>query len=179
MFSFPFSFFVLFLFLSSTTLLLTLRPPKFSGNKAGYGNDYATGASTLKQGGTDEEKNSRKLRPSEKFDANFQVVDFWGQSLQGFIDMEVVIDVRNSTVLRGEKRKQPSIDGSVSFKNLRWGVQPGEKVHIRFYSDPKTTELSYNVEIQDCSSNEVLYIEEEGKEGKDGETEVIWYCLGK
>lgn len=133
----------------------------FKGNKAGYGNSYATGPSVLKQR-TDE---SRHLRPSEKFDMEFLVNDYYGQTLKGFIDMQVRIKVDNDS-LRGTTELQPDREGVVLFKNLRWAVEPGEKRSIRYYSDPATTSLSYTVTIEDCNDDQILY-----------ERDDKWYCL--
>eukprot|EP01102_Stenamoeba_stenopodia_P007697 TRINITY_DN2170_c0_g7_i1.p1 TRINITY_DN2170_c0_g7~~TRINITY_DN2170_c0_g7_i1.p1 ORF type:complete len:1056 (+),score=240.70 TRINITY_DN2170_c0_g7_i1:52-3219(+) len=145
---------------------------KFSNNKGGYGPDYATGASTLKR----ESDIAKKLSPSESFDMNFLLVDYYDQTLKGFIDTLVNIKVSNGSVLRGETSKQPERDGSVSFTSLRWGVEPGRKARILFYTEPPTTETEYTVEIQNCGSDEVLYEKSEQIDGDNDKT-TVWYCL--
>jgi len=155
---------------------------EFSKNEAGYGPDYATGPSVLK---LENDKLKKRLRPSEDFDADFLVVDYFGQTLKGFIDVVVNIGVNNGSVLRGDPSKQPERDGSVSFQGLRWGDEPGETTSILFYSDPPTTETGYRVKINQCSTggtddDQVLYERKEGLEEEEegGSSQVmVWYCL--
>eukprot|EP01102_Stenamoeba_stenopodia_P015876 TRINITY_DN5484_c0_g1_i1.p1 TRINITY_DN5484_c0_g1~~TRINITY_DN5484_c0_g1_i1.p1 ORF type:complete len:644 (-),score=191.97 TRINITY_DN5484_c0_g1_i1:220-2151(-) len=143
---------------------------KFTNNNASYGPDYATGASVLKL----ESDKLKRLSPSESFDMSFLLVDYYGQTLKGFIDTLVNIKVSNDSVLRGELVKQPERDGSVSFTNLRWGSQPGHKAAILFYTEPPTTETGYTVEIRDCGNDEVLY---ERTDEVNGKKTTVWYCL--
>jgi len=63
---------------------------QFEGNKAGYGPNYATGASMLLLLNSDSRRTQHiRLQPSEEFEVNLRVVDFYQQTLKGFIDMQV------------------------------------------------------------------------------------------
>jgi len=145
---------------------------EFKDNVAGYGPNYATGASVLKL----ESDIIKRLSPSEPFEMSFLLVDYYDQTLKGFIDALVKIKVNNGSVLRGEQSKRPERDGSVTFSNLRWGSKPGSKVSILFYTQPATTETGYSVQIRDCGSDQVLYSDYDEKyNNNDGE--LVWYCL--
>jgi len=145
---------------------------EFSNNEAGYGPDYATGASVLKR----ESEIEKRLRPSERFEMRFSVVDYYGQTLKGFIDSLVSIKVSNESVLLGDTiDKQPERDGTIAFTNLRWGSEPGSKVSIRFYTEPPTTETEYTVSLHNCNSDDqVLYVK---NEKLNDDQKMVWYCL--
>jgi len=145
---------------------------EFVANKAGYGPDFATGASIMDP----QNKPIKKLRPSEIFEMSFVMLDFYHQTLKGFIDTMVSVRVKNDTVLRGQLSKQPEKDGTVSFADLRWGVQPGEDVSILFYSTPTTTELAYVTHIANCDSDQLIYTRDT-QEGNQTDEVITWYCL--